>query len=89
MSKEDTEKFLDWLVELDISYYKTAKDFLIESGYDEDYIPSGNSHFYLKGSQERFTSKEMIDVFTNKASDKINENWQYAIAENNQWKKRQ
>tara|TARA_R110000803_G_scaffold194018_1_gene257020 strand:- start:23 stop:268 length:246 start_codon:yes stop_codon:yes gene_type:complete len=81
MSKEDTEKFLDWLVELDISYYKTTKE--------PDYIPSGNSHFYLKGSQERFTSKEMIDVFTNKASDEINENWQYAIAENNQWKKRQ
>ena len=47
----NTEKFLDWLVELDIAFYKTTKE--------PDYTPSGNSHFYLKGSQERFTSKDM------------------------------
>ena len=78
---ENTEKFLDWLVELDIAHYKTTTE--------SDYTPSGNSHFYLKGSQERFTSKEMIEIFNNCASDITNENWQYAIAENIVWQKRQ
>jgi hypothetical protein len=75
----DTEKFLDWLVELDIVHYKTTKGL--------DYTPRGNSHFYLKGSNQRFTSKEMIDIFINKASNKTNKTWQYSIAEHNQWKK--
>lgn len=77
---ENTEKLLDWLVELDISHYKTTRE--------ADYTPSGKSHFYLKGSQERFTSKEIIDIFNNNASDKTNENWQYSIAENIEWQKR-
>lgn len=76
----DTEKFLDWLVELDISHYKTTAV--------PDYTPSGASHFYLKGSQERFTSKQMIEIFHNTADDITNENWQYAIAENIVWVKR-
>ena len=44
--------FLDWLVELDIRHYKTESF--------PDYTPSGKSHFYIAGSPERFTSKEMI-----------------------------
>tara|TARA_R110000803_G_scaffold193947_1_gene256952 strand:- start:3031 stop:3303 length:273 start_codon:yes stop_codon:yes gene_type:complete len=76
----DTEKFLDWLVELDIAHYKATKE--------GDYDPKCNSHLYLKGSQERFTSKEMIEIFSNNASDKTNENWQYAIAEHSNWKAR-
>ena len=44
---------LDWLVELDIQHYKTLKS--------HDYTPSGNSHFYLKRSAERFTSEEMMN----------------------------
>lgn len=75
---ENTEKFLDWLVELDIAFYKTT--------VEPDYTPSGKSHFYLKGSQERFTSKEMIEIFNNRATDEVNENWQYAIAENISYK---
>jgi len=78
---KNVEKFLDWLVELDVSHYKTdASPF---------YTPSGNSHFYLKGSSERFTSKDMIEIFTNCASDETNENWQNAIASNIAWQKRQ
>lgn len=77
---KDTEKFLDWLVELDIAYYKTT--------IEPDYTPRGKSHFYLKGSQERFTSADMISIFSNKASDTVNENWQYAVAEHASWKKR-
>lgn len=64
---------LDWLVELDIQHYKTEK--LL------DYIPSGNSHFYLKCSQERFTSDEMIKIFHNQADNELMERWNYAIAD--------
>ena len=74
---ENIEKILDWLVELDIAYYKTT----IEPDY--------TSYFYLKGSQERITSKEIIDIFNNSASDTTNENWEHAIAENIVWQKRQ
>jgi len=77
---ENTEKFLDWLVGLDIAHYQTTTEV--------DYTPSGKSHFYLKGSQERFTSKEMMEIFNNSANNKTNENWQYAITENINWQKR-
>jgi hypothetical protein len=76
-----TEELLDWLADLDLSHYKTESF--------PDYNPSGNSHFYLKGSQERFTSKEIIDIFNNRACDTVNKNWQYAIAENIRWHLRQ
>jgi len=35
----------------------------------------------LKRSQERFTSKEMIEVFHNKASDDLMKKWHYAVAD--------
>lgn len=78
----DIEKFLDWLVKLDISHHKEMK----ESGFS-NYQPTGKSHFYLKGSQERFTSKEMIEIYSNTASDETNENWQNGITENMTWQK--
>lgn len=68
------EKLLDWLVRLDIAFYVADKV--------GDYDPKCNSHFYLKGSPERFSSEEIISVFENKASDEVNENWQYALAGN-------
>ena len=69
----DVEKFLDWLVELDIQHYKTKAE--------PDYNPSGESHFYLLRSQERFTSKEMIEIWNNTANTELNERWNYAIAD--------
>ena len=45
------------------------------------YKPSGNSHFYLKGSPERFTSMEMIKIFHNQADGELMERWNYAIAD--------
>ena len=82
----DIEIFLDWLVKLDISFYETTN----KGGFGtSNYVPSGKSHFYLKGSQKRFTSKEMIEIFSNTANDETNENWQLAIAENFSWQKRQ
>lgn len=76
----NTEKFLDWLVELNVQHYKTEK-----SG---DYIPSGPSHFYLSGSPERFTSTEMIAIYSNKANDELNERWLFAVADHASWKLR-
>lgn len=72
LKKENLEKMLDWLVELDIQHYKTESF--------PDYKPSGNSHFYLKGSPERFTSMEMIKIFHNQADGELMERWNYAIA---------
>lgn len=72
------ENFLDWLVELDIQHYKTEQF--------SDYKPSGNSHFYLKGSSERFSSKEMIKIFNNKSTNKLNERWNYAVADHVKYK---
>lgn len=69
----NTENFLDWLVELDIQHYKTTPT--------SDYKPSGKSHFYLKGSPERFTSFEMIKIFEGTASKNLNNRWNGAIAD--------
>jgi hypothetical protein len=71
-----TEKLIDWLVNVDISFYKV------------DYDPKCNSHFYLKGSGERFSSADIISIFENKATDKVNKNWQHAVAENIEYLKK-
>ena len=70
---KNLEKMLDWLVELNIQHYKTESF--------PDYKPSGNSHFYLKGSPERFTSMEIIKIFYNQADNELTERWNYAIAD--------
>ena len=72
-SMGNLEKMLDWLVALDIQHYKTESF--------SDYKPSGNSHFYLKGSPERFTSMEMIKIFHNQADGELMKRWNYAIAD--------
>lgn len=76
---ENLEKMLDWLVDLDIQHYKT-EPFV-------DYKPTGNSHFYLKGSPERFTSVQMIKIFHNQADDELNQRWNYAITDVVRYKK--
>lgn len=70
---ENLEKMLDWLVELDIQHYKTEKL--------PNYTSSGNSHFYLKQSSERFTSGEIIKIFHNQADNKLMKRWNYAVAD--------
>jgi len=76
----DVEKLMDWLVTLDISFYETIKE--------SDYDPKCRSHFYLKGSGERFSSADIISIFENKATDEINENWQCAVGESIKYLKR-
>ena len=69
----NTEEFLDWIVKMDLAFY--VADPL------PDYDPGCNSHFYIKGSPERFSSKELIQIYTNTASKETNENWLYALAD--------
>ena len=76
---ENVSDFLDWLVSLDIRHYKTEKF--------PDYTPTGESHFYLCGSQERFTSEEMVMIWTNKTDNVLNERWQNAVFEGLEYNK--
>jgi len=73
LSLEQLVEFMDWFATLDIAFYKTEKF--------ADYTPSGASHFYLKGSQERFTSEEIIDIWMNEENAATHANWLYAISE--------
>ncbi len=69
----ELEELLDWLVELNIQFYKT-ESFV-------DYVPDGNSHFYFKGSLERFTTIEMIRIFRNQMDGNLNLRWRNAVAD--------
>lgn len=75
-----TVELLDWLVELDIQHYKTESH--------PDYTPSGKSHFYLKGSPERFTSEEIISIYNNNTDKDLNQRWCYAVADALRYKQR-
>jgi hypothetical protein len=68
---ERVEEFLDWLVALDVQHYKTECSI--------NYTPSV-SHFYLSGSHERFSSAEIISIWSNTASSELNERWLYAVS---------
>lgn len=70
---EEFEELLDWLVELDVQHY-TTESF-------PDYKPTGKSHFYLKGSLERFTSWEMIQIFIGQSNIELKKRWNYAVAD--------
>jgi len=74
-------RLLDWIGAMDFAHYKTEET--------PDYKPSGPTHFYLKGSPDRFTSKELIKIFTNKMGKSLNERWQYALAHHIDWQTRQ
>lgn len=76
----EVEKLLDWMVKLEIRFYVTQADAF--------YTPSGNSHFYLAGSPERFTSIEIINIWQNKASDPLNDRWNMAIADHAEYQRR-
>lgn len=48
----DTIEFLDWIVAMDLSHYKT----------DGEDTKDGASHWYVKRSPERFTSEELCEL---------------------------
>jgi len=80
MNNEKIINLLDWLVSLDISFYIATKE--------SDYDPGCNSHFYLKGSPERFSSEEIIKIYNNKMNNTLNKRWLSAIADYNNYNKR-
>ena len=75
------ENLLDWLVSLDICHYKTEET--------KNYKPTEKSHFYLKGSCERFSSEELIKIFNNEVDDELFERWFDALIYHNEWKIKQ
>lgn len=64
---------LDWIVAMDLQHYQTETT--------PDYTPSGPSHWYIKGSPERFTSAELISIYHGKMSDEVRENWNWALTD--------
>lgn len=71
----NTIELLDWMVALDLQHYQTETF--------PDYTPNGPSHFYLKRSLDRFTSEEIVKIYSNKMSDELCERWNEAIAQSN------
>jgi len=63
--------FLDWIVSLDLQHYVTQSF--------PDYTPSGSSHWYMKGSPERFSSEELVKIYNNTADNELNKRWLWAI----------
>jgi hypothetical protein len=58
---------------MDFQHYKTEEF--------PDYKPSGSSHWYVKGSPERFTSVELVNIYNNKMDDELNERWNWALVD--------
>ena len=68
-------EFLDWIVAMNFQHYETESF--------PDYTPSGPSHFYLLGSPERFTSEELVEIYTNKMKDELLDRWNWALTDKN------
>jgi hypothetical protein len=66
-------EFLDWIVAMDFQHYKTESF--------PDYTPEGSSHFYLFGSPERFTSEELVNIYSNKMNDELFERWNWSLTD--------
>jgi hypothetical protein len=65
--------FLDWIVRLDLQHYVTESF--------PDYTPSGASHWYIKGSPERFSSEELVKIYNNTTDNKLSKRWLWAITD--------
>jgi len=67
------ENMLDWIVAMDFAHYVT-EEYL-------DYKPSGPSHWYIKGSPERFTSEELMKIYKGKMDKGLRERWNWALTD--------
>jgi len=68
---EIMEEILDWIVAMDFAYYVTKPD----------YKPDGSSHWYIKGSPERFTSDELIKIYNGEMDWDLRERWNWALTD--------
>ena len=71
----NTIDFLDWIVAMDLQHYKTEKS--------PDYTPVGASHWYIKGSPERFTSGELLQIYEGNLDDELRGRWNWALTDKN------
>ena len=69
----NTIDFLDWIVAMDLQHYKTEKF--------PDYTPVGASHWYIKGSPERFTSRELLKIYGGHLDDELRGRWNWALTD--------
>lgn len=74
MKAINLEEFLDWMVSLNMLHYPTKGGF--------GYTPTEKSHFYFCGSSERFSSKEIVQIWSNTANDSLNKRWLVTLADN-------
>ena len=70
---EIMEKILDWIVAMDFAHYVTEEF--------PDYKPDGPSHWYIKGSPERFTSDELIKIYNGEMDKELRERWNWALTD--------
>ena len=68
-----TIEFLDWIVAMDLAYYKT----------DGEDTKNGASHWYVKRSLERFTSMELYKIYYGQMDDNLRFRWNWAVAYRN------
>ncbi len=66
-------ELLDWIVAMDFQHYKTEEF--------SDYKPSGPSHWYIKGSPERFTSEELLKIYNGVMDDELRERWNWSLTD--------
>ena len=77
---ENMEEFLDWFVSVGFQHYKTTPS--------QYYTPDSKSHFFLPGSAERFSSKEMVGIWNHTSDKETYEKWLSAIASSLEFIKR-
>lgn len=65
----NTADFLDWIVQMDFAFYPT------------DFTPNAKSHWYLKRCPERFTSEEIIKIYSGDMDNELRERWNWAVAD--------
>lgn len=59
-------KLLDWVALMDFQHY-----------INDD----GETHWYLKGSLQRYTTEELISIYDGSASSELRESWLWATAD--------
>tara|TARA_R110000868_G_scaffold133308_1_gene344865 strand:+ start:1431 stop:1643 length:213 start_codon:yes stop_codon:yes gene_type:complete len=67
------EEILDWIVAMDFAHYITDDHPV--------YKPSGPSHWYIKGSPERFTSDELMKIYNGEMDKGLRERWNWALTD--------
>jgi hypothetical protein len=67
------EEIIDWIVAMDFAHYVTEEF--------PDYKPNGLSHWYIKGSPERFTSDELMKIYNGEMDKGLRERWNWALTD--------